>query len=351
MKRIVIGPRALTDDLLRLAQWARGRELHSGITLTILAGSRERIEAANRGGALQDLAAQGAAIEGVGGSRSLKAEAAESGAGLCYGAGPKDLDTARTRWWAASLESCMAAAFTGRLTDPRRVVLPDSPVAEPEILVGAAAPVLVPTGETGLSDELGGNGLPAVPTGEPLISSVRGRVLLRCGDGTTTEQVLPWGARLAPLAGDIGALREHGFAALDPDFARRALACGGGFVIAGEGLARGPRSEQAALVLVALGVRAAIARSWDPGFRRRLLEAGALPLTFARPRDVDSFAAGDELELPTLPHGLDPGRPLVVRNLTRGTQLDVRHDLDARAIAIAKSGGLLRYAAAFRAEP
>jgi aconitate hydratase len=93
-----------------------------------------------------------------------------------------------------------------------------------------------------------------------------------------------------------------------------------------------------------------IARSWDPGFRRRLLAAGVLPLTFARAADLDAFAAGDELELPTLPHGLEPGRPLVVRNLTHGTQLDVRHDLDARSIAIAKSGGLLRYAAAFRKE-
>jgi len=63
-----------------------------------------------------------------------------------------------------------------------------------------------------------------------------------------------------------------------------------------------------------------------------------------------AWVAGDELELPTLPHGLEAGRPLVVRNLTHGTQLDVRHDLDARAIAIAKSGGLLRYAAEFREE-
>jgi aconitate hydratase len=162
--------------------------------------------------------------------------------------------------------------------------------------------------------------------------------------------VLPWGARIAPRAGDIEALRAHAFETLDPEFARRALASGGGFVLAGKGLGRGPQREQAGLVLVALGVRAVIARSWDPGFRRRLLAAGVLPLTFARAADLDAFAAGDELELPTLPHGLEPGRPLVVRNLTHGTQLDVRHDLDARSIAIAKSGGLLRYAAAFRKE-
>jgi aconitase A len=121
-------------------------------------------------------------------------------------------------------------------------------------------------------------------------------------------------------------------------------------VLAGEGVGGGPPREQAALVLVALGVRAVIARSFDPGFRSRLLQAGVLPLKFARPSDLDGFAAGDELELPTLPHGLEPGRPLVVRNLTHGTQLDVRHDLDAHAIAVAKRGGLLRYAAAFRPE-
>jgi aconitate hydratase len=186
--------------------------------------------------------------------------------------------------------------------------------------------------------------------GEPLAGAVRGLVLLRCGDAVTTEQVLPWGARIAPLAGDIAALRAHAFETIEPGFARRALANGGGFLLAGAGFGGGAQREQAALVLVALGVRAVIARSWDPGFRRRLLDAGALPLTFGRAADLESIAAGDELELPTLPHGLEPGRPLAVRNLTHGTQLDVRHDLDARAIALAKSGGLLRYAAEFRAE-
>jgi aconitase A len=93
-----------------------------------------------------------------------------------------------------------------------------------------------------------------------------------------------------------------------------------------------------------------IARSWEPGFRKRLVECGVLPLTFARATDLEAVAPGDELELPTLPHGLEPGRPLVVRNLTRGTQMDVRHDLDARAVAIARGGGLLRYAAAFLPE-
>jgi aconitate hydratase len=344
VRRVVIGPAAEAAELARLSQWLRGRDLASGIVLTILPGSRRRLEAAQRDGGLQELVAQGARIEADPAAPAI----AEPGAGLCYGARPADLDTTRTHWWTASLEGCAAAAVTGRLTDPRRVLLGESAAGEPDLLATGESALLEPrAGGAGVAED---SGLPGLPTGEPLVGPVRGPVLLRCGDGVTVDQVLPWGARIAPLAGDIAALRHHAFAPLDPEFARRALERGGGFVIAGEDMGRGPAREQAALALKALGIRAVIARSWEPGFRKRLVECGVLPLTFARATDLEAVAPGDELELPTLPHGLEPGRPLVVRNLTRGTQMDVRHDLDARAVAIARGGGLLRYAAAFLPE-
>jgi len=349
VRRVVIGPCASGADLLRLAQWVRGRELHPATTLTLLPGSRERLEAAAHGGELQHLLAQGAEIVTGGPSRWSAPAAGEIETGLCYGVRPSDLDAVRTRWWAASLECCAAGALTGRLTDPRTVVPAGAPVWEPESVSAGDAWVLRPWAEReGALPST--SGLPAVPAGEPLSGPVRGVALLRSGDGTSIDDVLPWGARIAPFAGDIATLKAHAFGALDPGFTRRALAHGGGFVLAGESLGRGGSREQAALVLVALGVRAVIARSWDPRFRRQLLAAGSLALTFGRPADRDGFAAGDELELPTVPHGLEPGRPLVLRNLTRGTQFDVRHDLDARAIAIARAGGLLRFAAGFRAE-
>jgi aconitate hydratase len=313
---------------------------------TIAPGSRERLDAAERAGGLRELVALGARIETDLGRNG----AAEGTAmGVCFGTRPAEVEGSRTRWWSASLETCAAAALSGMLTDPRRVLTTDAKIVEPELLVGGQAWVLAPRAERAPADAAA-SGLPAVPLGEPLAGPVRGLVLLRCADGTTTDQVLPWGARIAPLAGDIVSLSDHAFATLDPEFARRARASGGGFVLAGAGFGRGAHPEQAALVLVALGVRAVIARSWEPAFQRRLLDAGVLPLTFARAADLESLAAGDELELPALPHGLEPSRPLVVRNLTHGTQLDVRHELDARAVAVARSGGLLRYAAEFRDE-
>lgn len=340
---VAIGPGATAADLLRFARWLRGREIPRGMTLTLLPGSRERLEAASHAGGLQDLVAQGGVIETDG--RNPAAPAA--GGGVCYGARPEDLEGTRVRWWAASLETCTAAVLTGRLTDPRRVVPAEPALEEPGLVSGDEAWVLRPRPE----DPAAAPPEPrSVPVGEPLGGPVRGRVLLRCGDDVTVDQVLPWGARIAPLAGDVHALKAHAFAGIDPHFAGRAAACGGGFVLAGEGIGRGAAREQAGLALAALGVRAVIAQSWDAGFRRRLLDAGVLPLRFARAADLDAFAAGDELELATLPHGLEPGRSLVVRNLTRGTQLDIRHDLDARDVVIAKSGGMLRYASDFGTE-
>ena len=50
---------------------------------------------------------------------------------------------------------------------------------------------------------------------------------------------------------------------------------------------------------------------------------------------------GDELELPDLPDALEPRKPVVVRDLTRGTQVLLKHDLTAREIERVRAGGLL----------
>jgi aconitate hydratase len=94
-------------------------------------------------------------------------------------------------------------------------------------------------------------------------------------------------------------------------------------------------------VLAELGVRALLARSWVAEWRRDVIHYGGLPLTFANEAAFAALHVGDELEVPTLPEGLEPHRPLVVRNLTQGTQLALRHDLSAREIAVVLVGGLM----------
>ena len=53
------------------------------------------------------------------------------------------------------------------------------------------------------------------------------------------------------------------------------------------------------------------------------------------------FAAGDELELPSGVESLEPGTPVTVRDLTRGAQCLLHHELDGGAIDWLEHGGLL----------
>jgi aconitate hydratase len=147
-----------------------------------------------------------------------------------------------------------------------------------------------------------------------------------------------------PEEGDVAAFAQHAFAADDPAFAERARRAGTGFLAVRGELGGGEgEAERAALALAALGVRATLAGSYPPSFRVRLVHAGILPLRFVRPADLDAFKAGDELEVP--PATLDPGTPIAVRNLTRGVQSIVRHDLDENALECVLAGGLLAHAA------
>jgi len=102
----------------------------------------------------------------------------------------------------------------------------------------------------------------------------------------------------------------------------------------------------AALALAALGVGAVIAQDFAAADRDALAGQGILPLRPAAPGDLARLHAGDELEVPDLPDGLAPWRPLVVRDLTRGHQLLLRHDLDPAAVATVRAGGRIAEAAA-----
>jgi aconitate hydratase len=259
----------------------------------------------------------------------------------------------------ASPETCAAAARGGTLVDPRALGLPPTVQGEPDAYVRTDAWILRPAKVSPAPSEAAGGRAPAaaedaapaapadasgVPLGAPMRSPLRGVVLVCAGDGVRAEQILPWGARLRPFIRDVERLARHVLTPLDPGFPERARAHGGGFIVAGADFGTGVSRDPAALAPLALGVRAVLAVSFDPIYRRQLVNAGVLPLRFAVAADREDVGRGDELELPGIPEGLEEGLPLVARNLTRGTQFTVRHDLNARMIETLVVGGVLRRA-------
>ena len=189
-----------------------------------------------------------------------------------------------------------------------------------------------------------GTAIRPLPSLSPLVT-LRGVVLQRFPDRVRTDRALSGGPRVWRHRGDPAAMAEHLYAAFDPTFAARARAVGGGFVVAGADYGMGPHRPHVVLAMVALGVRAVIATSFAPGHRAEMIRHGVLPLrrmpAGAEPGDPWDLAVGDELEIPGLPDMLERNKPLVVRNLTHGTQITLHHDLTEREIELVRAGGLL----------
>ena len=332
---IRLGGEASDEDLERFCECAGEAALEPGVRVSWEPASRAAMTRAEQSGLLAALTGLGIALRTEG---AWVPPPAGSGLTLCFGVPPEPGEPRDDDAYDASLETCAVAALAGALRDPRERFAVIAPARERLATPSGSSRVLAPA----RADERAAPIAAApFPDATPLLRPLRGPVLIR-RDRLPVAAVLAWGARRFPEEGDVGALARHLFTDVEPAFPERAAAHGGGFVVAGEDFGGGEgEGERAALALAVAGVRATFARSYAPDWRARLVRAGVLPLRLDAAADFAALVPGDELELPGLPHALEEGRSLAVRNLTRGTQLLAHHDLDEHDLAIVGAGGLL----------
>jgi aconitate hydratase len=354
---IEVGVEASIGDVERIVRSLDGRSVAPGLAFEVVPGSRQLMETARERGLVDRLVAAGVRVMEVGTRSSLPVLPGARAIGLCFGVRPEDGNVRRGRWFASSPETCAAAGLSGRLVDPRSAEIRLESIPEMERyemtsswILRHDAEIVPDRGEAVTPNVLMAGAHAAdehalgVPTGVGIDAPLRGVVLIDVGDGVHAEQILPWGARLRPLIRNVSRLGDYVMVPVDPDFPRRARSAGGGIVVAGAAHGHGVSRDPIALALMALGVRTVIAVSFGDEYHRQLLNSGVLPLRFAVAADRNDIGVGDELEIPGLPDGMEPGFPLVARNLTRGTQFTVKHDLNRREIATVLAGGLLRRA-------
>ena len=335
--RVVLGVDAGLDELRTLAAALRGRSVAPGVELAVIPGSRWIHDRARAHGALAELKAAGARVLDA---ECRLAPAAPAGAALLCGASPRAAGGART-FFRAGAAALAAAALAGAIADPRDLPAA-APAPEPDQGAAPDDALIVKPAGPGTAGEDRERGPGPLPLSPPLVATLRGVVLARLGDAVATEVILPAGPMVRRHHTDFVALAGHVLAGVDRGFAARARAHRGGFLVAGLGFGCGARAPRAVFALVELGVRAVIARGFDADFRAELVRQGVLALRAAAATDLDGVRAGDELEIPGLPDVLEPNRPLAIRNLTRGSQAIVRHDLAAAEIAMVRAGGRLR---------
>lgn len=331
LERVRVGPLAEDDELRRLARALADHPLHAGVSVEVIVGGRSQRAALEREGVWEVLSASGVRVLDM----SDPDAAATPGLALVCGVDPDHPgDSVRV----ASVWTCASLARNGEVRDLSGFASAD--VLERFETSGLdAAELLDGDGDSAPPQHGPAHQVPrraAAPSGPQ-----RGVLIATLGDDATAARLLPWGPRAYAVRGDARALARLLFRDLDPLAAARGMAEGSGFVSAGERFGAGEPGEAAARALAALGLRAVLALSYAPAMRHHLVLHGVLPLLWRDSDTRDAVRVGDELELTGLPEALVLGGRPIVRNLTRGLSLGVRHDLDPQTLELARAGGSL----------
>ncbi len=326
-------------DLKMVAALLKGKKISDRVSLTISPGSRQVLEHLAVSGDLVDLIRAGARI-------------IENACGPCIGIGQAPSSgsvslrtfnrnfkgrsgTKDAQVYLVSPETAVAAALTGVITDPRdlknypKISLPDKFLLNDAMFI---FPDQARQGEIRMGPNI--KPLPSFPPLQPLLC---GEVLLKTGDNISTDDILPGGSEVMSLRSNIPEISKYTFRPIDPEFASRALARGGGFIVGGENYGQGSSREHAALAPKYLGVKAVLVKSFARIHLANLINFGIVPLTFADKQDYVHIAQGDMLELQTA----NLQKDLVVRNVTTGVAIPVVCDLTELDREQIRAGGKL----------
>ena len=290
-------------DMMLVAEVLAQKPVAPGVSLAIAPGSRQVLEMLAKNGSLAKM------IQG--GARIL-----ESACGPCIGQGMSPASGAvslrtfnrnfagRTgtkgdQAYLVSPETAVAAAVTGRFTDPRglgltppafrqpaKFLVDDSMILPPPL---AGTPVEIVRKET----------IGAPPVCKPYPAALDGEALVTLGDKITTDHIMPAGSFLK-FRSNIPVYAKAVFNCFNqegkPTFAEHAAtvrdAGRHGIIVAGDSYGQGSSREHAAICPHYLGIRAVIAVSFERIHTANLINFGILPLFFTAPADPSKIQAG-----------------------------------------------------------
>ncbi len=328
-------------DLKIVSALLKGKKISDNVSLTVSPGSRQALQNLAATGELEPLIQSGARI-------------LENACGPCIGIGQAPTTegvslrtfnrnfkgrsgTQDAKVYLVSPETAVASAITGEITDPRKLgKYPE--LAMPEKFVISDNMFIYPAAKPAGPVIMGPNIKP-LPAFQPIPYKLNGEVLLKLGDNISTDDILPGGSEIMSLRSNIPEISKYTFCHINKSFASRALERSGGFIVGGENYGQGSSREHAALAPKYLGVKAVLAKSFARIHMANLINFGILPLTFAVKQDYSNIAQGDLLELAIK----DLDKNLIVKNLTKGTQIQVTLSLSDLEKRMVRAGGKLAY--------
>lgn len=335
-------------DLLKVAAILKGKKVAPNVSLTISPGSMQVLNMLSLDGALSDILGAGARL-------------LECACGPCIGMGQSPQSkgvslrtfnrnfegrsgTADAGIYLVSPEVAAASALTGCLTDPRTLgEMPEIKLPERFIINDNMIEKPASVEEADSVEIKYGPNIKPFPTSVELPESIEAPAILKVGDNITTDHIMPAGAKILPYRSNIPYLSNFCFRQCDEKFSERCKAAGKGFIIGGANYGQGSSREHAALVPLYLGIKAVIAKSFARIHCANLINAGIMPFTFADGSDYYRIDTDDTLALEGIREKIADGKPVTLKNLTKGEEYALNYDYSDRQTAMILAGGLLNY--------
>jgi len=329
-------------DLKMVANALKGKTVNENVSMMVSPGSRQVVEHLIDSGEMKYLVQAGVRMLENSCGPCIGMGSAPCSAGVSVRtfnrnfegrSGTKDADV-----YLASPEVAVAAALTGKITDPRdlgecpKINMPEKFFVNDNMTLKP-----LPQEEAVKVEIVRGPNIKPLPTFEKLPDVLEGSALLKVGDNITTDHIMPAGAKILPLRSNIPEISKHVFEAVDENFYKRALESSGGFIIGGENYGQGSSREHAALAPKYLGIKAVIVKSFARIHLANLVNFGIVPLTFKNPADYDRIELGDKLEIAIG----DLKGEVKLKNITKGFEVELNHTLSALDAEILKIGGKL----------
>jgi aconitate hydratase len=336
-------------DFAVSAMMMQGRRVNDRVSFDINPTSRAQLETLVRDGHIAHLLHAGARLHQAGCNGCIGMGQAPATNELSLRTVPRNFPgrsgTREDKVCLVSPETATASALTGVITDPRtlgipypRIADPDDPIINREMFM----PPLPLEAALQVTLEKGPN-IASLPNFAPLPDEIEVPVLLKVADDISTDEIMPPGLRVLPFRSNIPKIAEFSFDRLDPTYAARAKHVKGHMVVGGSNYGQGSSREHAALGPQYLGLRAVLTKGFARIHAQNLINFGVLPLTFIDLADYDGIQAGDVLRLVDLRRVLVAGGDLLVENVTRQHQFQVRHSMSPRQVQFLLSGGLINW--------
>lgn len=331
-------------DLMKVARILQGKTIAKHVSLAIAPGSKQVLSMLAKNGALATLIESGARI-------------LECACGPCIGMGQSPstngvslrtfnrnfegrAGTFSAKVYLVSPEVAAVSAINGYLSDPRDLGEAPPLVKEPELFLVNDNLIIPPANNPDEIKIIKGPNIKSFPLGKPLSSKIQGKVLIKLGDNITTDHIMPSNAKLLPYRSNISYISNYCLTPCDKDFPEKAKKNRGGFIIGGINYGQGSSREHAALVLLYLGIKAVLAKSFARIHQANLVNNGIIPLVFENPEDYDDIEEIDELLIDDAISQVK-SRTIKLKNLTKGKEYKMILDITPRQREMIIQGGLL----------